>query len=148
VIAATHRDVAPEATGGLCAELCAGLGGRMLWVPPLRERREDILELARGVLDQHGGGRVALSCRAAEALLRYDWPFNVRELEAALEAAAVRAVDGVIHCWHLPPAIGTAASVAPSSVGALVRSALGTAPTAGAAPPPSDASADQDAGRR
>jgi transcriptional regulator of acetoin/glycerol metabolism len=106
VIAATHRDLAGDvARGTFRADLYARLAGWVVQLPPLRERRDDILELARGVLERRSK-RLALSCRAAEALLLHDWPFNVRELEHALEAAAVRAEDGVIRCQHLPPAIG------------------------------------------
>jgi transcriptional regulator of acetoin/glycerol metabolism len=122
VIAASHRDLGPEATGGLSAELSARLAGRVLRVPPLRDRREDILDLARGVLDQHRGGRLALSCRAAEALLLHDWPLNVGELERVLESAAVRAVDGVIRGWHLPSEIATAGSET-ASTGSMLHSA-------------------------
>jgi DNA-binding NtrC family response regulator len=148
VIAATRRDLAPEATGGLRVELYDRLAGRVLRVPPLRDRRDDILDLARGVLDQHRGGRVVLSCRAAEALLLYDWPLNAHELERVVESAAVRAVDDVIRCWHLPPAISVAAATAPSSIGSLLRSALRAGPKAAEAPVPSDAAGDPTADRR
>jgi transcriptional regulator of acetoin/glycerol metabolism len=106
VIAATHRDLASDVASGVFrADLYARLAGWMLRVPALRDRRDDILALARGILDQHRGGRLALSCNAAEALLLHDWPRNLRELEHALESAVVRAGDGVIRCPHLPPAI-------------------------------------------
>jgi transcriptional regulator of acetoin/glycerol metabolism len=79
----------------------------VLRVPPLRERRDDILGLAYAVLDRWHGGRLGLSARAAEALLLHDWPFNIRELEHAIETAAVRTEgDALIRCRYLPPAIG------------------------------------------
>jgi len=107
VIAATHRDLSGQVdAGGFRADLYARLAGWVLRIPPLRERRDDILELAHGALDEHRGGKLALSCRAAEALLLHDWPFNVRELEYAIASAALRAEDGVIRCQHLPPEIG------------------------------------------
>jgi DNA-binding NtrC family response regulator len=106
VIAATHRDLSGQVdAGGFRADLYARLAGWVLRIPPLRERRDDILELAHGALDEHRGGKLALSCRAAEALLLHDWPFNVRELENAIASAAVRAEDGAIRCQHLPPEI-------------------------------------------
>jgi DNA-binding NtrC family response regulator len=106
VIGATHRDLAGDiAAGGFRADLYARLAGWVLRVPPLRERRDDILELARGMLERHRGGRVALSSRAAEALVLHSWPFNVRELEHALASAILHADDGVIRCQHLPAAI-------------------------------------------
>ncbi len=108
VIAATHRDLAEDvATGGFRADLYSRLAGWVLRVPPLRERREDILDLAHAVLERWRGGKLALSARAAEKLLLHDWPFNVRELEHAIETAAVRAEgDAVIRCRYLPPGIG------------------------------------------
>jgi transcriptional regulator with GAF, ATPase, and Fis domain len=107
VIAATHRDLAGEvARGAFRADLYARLIGCVLRLPPLRERRDDVLELARAVLARIRGGRLQLSCRAAEALLLHDWPFNVRELEHAIESAAARTHDGVIRCQHLPAVIG------------------------------------------
>jgi DNA-binding NtrC family response regulator len=112
VIAATHRDLAIQVdAGGFRADLYARLAGWVLRIPPLRERRDDILELAQGALAQLRGGKLAtpavpkLSCRAAEALLLHDWPFNVRELEHAMASSAARAEDGIIRCQHLPPEI-------------------------------------------
>jgi DNA-binding NtrC family response regulator len=108
VIAATHHDLADDvASGGFRPDLYARLSRWVLRVPPLRERREDILGLAHDVLDRWRGGKLSLSPRAAEALLLHDWPFNVRELEHAIETAAVRAEgDAVIRCRYLPPTIG------------------------------------------
>jgi sigma-54 dependent transcriptional regulator, acetoin dehydrogenase operon transcriptional activator AcoR len=92
VIAATHRDLENDvASGAFHAGLYERLAGWVLRVPPLRERREDILDLAYAVLDRWRGGKLSLSDRAAEALLLYDWPFNVRELEHAIQNAAVHA---------------------------------------------------------
>jgi transcriptional regulator of acetoin/glycerol metabolism len=105
VIAATHRDLTGAvAAGTFRADLYARLAAWVIDVPPLRARRDDILDLARGVLDRRPG-RPKLSSRAAEALLLHDWPFNVRELEHAVDAAAVRATDGAIRCQYLPPPI-------------------------------------------
>jgi DNA-binding NtrC family response regulator len=111
VIATTHRDLVRDvANGGFPAELYSKLAGRVLRVPPLRERREDILGLTQAVLDRWHGGKLTLSDRAAEVLLLHDWPFNVRELEHAIETAAVRAEgDAVIRCRYLPPSIGVRA---------------------------------------
>jgi arginine utilization regulatory protein len=75
----------------------------VLVVPPLRERREDVLRLAQSFLEQ-GGARAGLSVRTAEALLLHDWPYNVRELEQVVAAALVKAEGGdVIRRTHLPP---------------------------------------------
>ncbi len=69
-------------------------------MPPLRERREDVLGLANAFLKT-----AQLSPTAAEALLLHDWPFNVRELENLMVNAALRATEGVIRAEHLPPAL-------------------------------------------
>ncbi|HEX2687578.1 MAG TPA: sigma 54-interacting transcriptional regulator [Kofleriaceae bacterium] len=104
VIATTHRDLVKDvASGGFQAELYEKLAGRVMRVPPLRERREDILGLAQAVLDRWQGGKFLLSDRAAEKLLLHDWPFNVRELEHAIETAVVRAEgNSVIGSRNLP----------------------------------------------
>jgi len=74
-------------------------------VPPLRERRDDILAIASVFLRRHGG--LAVSTDAAEALLVHDWPGNVRELERTIAAAAVRAqaARSDVELVHLPPEI-------------------------------------------
>jgi transcriptional regulator with GAF, ATPase, and Fis domain len=60
--------------------------GIEIHVPPLRERREDILELASHFLERHAQDRrLAISRAAGDALLTYDWPGNVRELERMME---------------------------------------------------------------
>src|SRR5262249_40225855 len=59
VIAATHRDLAEDvAPGGFRADLYSRLAGWVLRVPPLRERREDILDLAHAVLERWRGGKL------------------------------------------------------------------------------------------
>jgi len=95
-------------------------------VPPLRERREDILLLAEPWLAA-GGRRLRLTAHAAEALLLHDWPYNVRELEQVIAVAAVRAGSGgVVRLEHLPPAIAAPlarrapASTPPAPLAALV----------------------------
>ncbi len=63
-----------------------------LYIPPLRERQEDILWLAAGFLDQRaarGEARRTLTPEAERALTRYPWPGNVRELQHCLERASV-----------------------------------------------------------
>ncbi|MFU8807311.1 MAG: helix-turn-helix domain-containing protein, partial [Bradymonadaceae bacterium] len=87
----------------------------------LRERRDDILELARILLDaaaeRMGRPIVGLSPGAADALLLYSWPGNVRELENAVEYAAVVCDTARVQLEDLPM---------------TVRSALNGADTAGA----------------
>jgi DNA-binding NtrC family response regulator len=106
VVAATHRDVSPD--GGFRADLLARLAGWTLRLPPLRDRREDILGLAAAFAARESRPP-SLATSAAEALLLHDWPRNVRELEMVIAAASVRAgPDRVIQCAHLPESIGAA----------------------------------------
>jgi two-component system, NtrC family, response regulator HydG len=76
----------------------------------LRERREDILPLARqflaGAAKRFGKKAPALAPKAANLLLRYAWPGNVRELENALERAVVLARDDRIGADDLPTEVG------------------------------------------
>src|SRR5207248_1631992 len=78
IVAATHRDLAADvASGAFRSDLYARLSVFTIRVPPLRERREDILRLAARFFDD-AGGALPLSARAAEALVSFAWPFNVR----------------------------------------------------------------------
>jgi transcriptional regulator with PAS, ATPase and Fis domain len=78
-------------------------------VPPLRQRREDILPLARALLEQasHRLKRqiIGFSPAVADQLLRHTWPGNVRELENALERAVALAPGSRIELSDLPPQV-------------------------------------------
>jgi PAS domain S-box-containing protein len=94
VIAATNRDLrALVREGRFRSDLYFRLHVMPLWVPPLRERSGDIVELCEfflGELEQRWGRRLGhLSERARERLARYPWPGNVRELSNVLERAAI-----------------------------------------------------------
>jgi Nif-specific regulatory protein len=83
-----------------------------IYLPPLRERRTDILLLADHFLEKYGrqNGRSIkrISTPAIDMLMSYHWPGNVRELENAIERAALVADGNVIHSYHLPPTLQTA----------------------------------------
>jgi Nif-specific regulatory protein len=86
VLAATNRDLSGEiAHGRFRADLYWRLAVFPIRVPPLRERRDDVLALARHFLAQHGAREGRPGCRlsraAEELLLAHPWPGNVRELE-------------------------------------------------------------------
>ena len=104
VVAATNRDLASaERDGTFRSDLLSRLSGWTLRIPPLRERREDILPLARRVLRGRPGAP-DLSTTAAEALLIHAFPHNVRELEHELGAALARwPGHGPIGVEHLSP---------------------------------------------
>jgi len=106
VLAATNRDLAAEVQAGrFRQDLYYRLRVVELHVPPLRERRDDVLPLARALLARHaarlGGKAKDLAPAAAEQLLRHRWPGNVRELENALERAFVLS-EGRIELDDLP----------------------------------------------
>jgi len=110
VVAATNRDLAHQvASGAFRTDLYYRLKVIELHVPPLRERRDDILPLAR-VLFADAAVRMkrkisALAPRAADQLLRYDWPGNVRELENAMERAVALARGTRVELEDLPEEI-------------------------------------------
>jgi DNA-binding NtrC family response regulator len=92
VLAATNRDLGGDVESGrFRTDLYYRLRVVELRIPPLRERRDDILPLARLFLGRAGETMKrkasGLSPRAADQLTRYDWPGNVRELENAMERA-------------------------------------------------------------
>ncbi|MFK7988611.1 MAG: sigma 54-interacting transcriptional regulator [Sandaracinaceae bacterium] len=101
VLAATNRTLRDEVTAGRFREdLYYRLAVVELRVPALRERREDIPELARALLEriaEEGGRPTRLTASAARALADHPWPGNVRQLENALRATAVFAESGRIN---------------------------------------------------
>ena len=107
VVAATNRDLAHGVAGGAFRQdLYYRLKVVELHVPPLRERRDDILPLAR-VLLADAALRMkreitGLSPGAADQLLRYEWPGNVRELENAMERAVALARGNRVELEDLP----------------------------------------------
>jgi DNA-binding NtrC family response regulator len=107
VLAATNRDLAHGVAGGAFRQdLYYRLKVVELHVPPLRERRDDVLPLARVLLADAAlrmkrkiGG---LAPAAADQLLRYEWPGNVRELENAMERAVALARGNRVDLEDLP----------------------------------------------
>jgi Nif-specific regulatory protein len=93
VIAATHRDLEAEVEAGKFREdLYYRLNVMPLTLPPLRERMEDIPDIARFLVEKvssQQGRTLALTDAALRVLMHHDWPGNVRELENCLERAAV-----------------------------------------------------------
>jgi Nif-specific regulatory protein len=78
-------------------------------LPPLRERRPDVLELANHFVEKHAARMHKeirrISTPAINMLLAYHWPGNVRELENCIERAVLLSNDGVIHGHNLPPTL-------------------------------------------
>jgi DNA-binding NtrC family response regulator len=110
VLAATNRDLAQRvADGGFRQDLYYRLKVVELHVPPLRDRRDDILPLARVLLADAAvrmGRKISvLAPRAVDQLLRYEWPGNVRELENAMERAVALAGSSRVDLGDLPEEI-------------------------------------------
>ncbi len=85
-----------------------------IYLPPLRDRKTDILLLADFFMikysRQYKKSVRRISTPAIDMLMRYHWPGNVRELENCIERAVVICKDQVIHSYHLPPTLQTAES--------------------------------------
>jgi two-component system, NtrC family, response regulator HydG len=107
IMAATNRSLsALVAKGQFRGDLYYRLNALELKVPPLRARREDIMDLAQGCLERHAGvGPCRLSAGALEALLTYEWPGNVRELERVIERAITLCEGEEIQLSDMPPAL-------------------------------------------
>jgi len=107
IVVATNRSLADLVERGLFRpDLFYRLCGIEIRVPPLRTRREDIVELAMYFLARHRAVRkLDLTPGAIEALKLYDWPGNVRELERFVEGAVALAHADRLDLDDLPPAI-------------------------------------------
>jgi len=110
VVAATNRDLEQDMEHGrFRADLYYRLNVFPIHVPPLRERRTDIILLADHFIEKynerHGRKIVRLSTPAIDLLMAYHWPGNVRELENAIERALLLADGDVIHARLLPPSL-------------------------------------------
>jgi len=109
IIAATNADLEKMVADGTFREdLYYRLNVIPIFLPPLRDRREDILPLTEHFLErfnrEHGKG-VAFSREALDLLLEYRWTGNVRELENLVERAVVMAKAAVVQAQDLPRAI-------------------------------------------
>ena len=115
MIAATNKDL-EKAMGdhAFREDLYYRLNVFSIFIPPLRERKPDLLLLADHFLDKaslaHGKHIKRISTPAIDMLMSYHWPGNVRELENAVERAVVVCDGQVVHAHHLPPTLQTAAS--------------------------------------
>ena len=83
-----------------------------VYLPPLRDRRDDIMLLAEFFLDRYSKKNSKtikrISTPAIDALMSYHWPGNVRELENTIERAVLMCEGEVIYAHHLPPTLQTA----------------------------------------
>ncbi len=123
LICATHRDLSHQVKAGkFRGDLLARINGFCVRLPPLRERKEDIMLLTEHFLAKHGNGTQFGITRAfAACVCHYNWPYNVRELETAIRRALVLVQSPELDVVHLPDTVrapwvsyGSKASVVPS----------------------------------
>jgi transcriptional regulator with PAS, ATPase and Fis domain len=107
IVVATNRSLVALCEKGLFrTDLYYRLSGVDVRVPPLRRRREDIMELAHYFLSRHSGRRrLSISSAASDALMTYEWPGNVRELERMIEGAIATCEARQIALDDLPIAL-------------------------------------------
>ena len=95
-------------------------------IPPLRDRKSDILLLADHFIERYASKNHTtirrISTPAIDLLTNYHWPGNVRELENCIERAVLLSVDEVIHSHHLPPSLQSAESTDTEPSGSLQES--------------------------
>ena len=113
LITATNKNLEEAiARGEFREDLYYRLNVFTIFLPPLRERKSDILLLAEHFLEkyekEHGKRIRRISTPAIDMLMSYHFPGNVRELENAIERAVLVCDSSVIHGHHLPPTLQTA----------------------------------------
>ena len=110
IIAATSRDLEKMVeTGEFRQDLYYRLNVFPVNMPPLRDRKSDVLLLAdhfaQKYAQENSKNIERISTGAIDMLVAYHWPGNVRELENCIERAVLLSNDGVIHGHHLPPSL-------------------------------------------
>jgi Nif-specific regulatory protein len=113
LLAATNKDMERAIAAGTFREdLYYRLNVFTIFVPPLRERKADLLLLVDHFLEkfsrEHHKSIKRISTPAIDMLMSYHWPGNVRELENTLERAVLMCDGQVVHGHHLPPSLQTA----------------------------------------
>ena len=126
IIVATHRDLEQRVKENLFREdLFYRINVMRVSLPPLRQRREDIPLLVDYFIEHfnHIKGKQipGLSQGAMTALMMYEWPGNIRELENAIEHAFVLCSDGLIGLHHLPERLQLSNNVQPVPDGMTLK---------------------------
>ncbi len=112
ILAATNRDLEQAvAEGGFRQDLYYRVNVFPIHLPPLRDRKDDVLLLADHFVEacarRMGKDVRRITTPAINMMVAYHWPGNVRELENCIERAVLLSSDGVIHGYHLPPTLQT-----------------------------------------
>jgi Nif-specific regulatory protein len=113
IIAATNKNLEQAVEeGAFRGDLYYRLNVFPIYMPPLRERKTDLLLLADYFLEKYAKENHKdirrLSTPTIDMLMQYHWPGNVRELENCIERAVLLCEEGVIHSYYLPPTLQTA----------------------------------------
>ena len=113
IVAATNKNLEEAVTAEeFRSDLYYRINVFPIYMPPLRERKTDILVLADHFLEKYARENaktiLRFSTPAIDMLMAYHWPGNVRELENCIERAVLLCEDKVIHGYHLPPTLQTA----------------------------------------
>ena len=106
VLSATHKDMAEEVRkGNFREDLYYRLLGLPITLPPLRERGNDTLVLAKYFIDEYAEendmGKLKLSSKAQNKLFKYPWPGNIRELKAVVELCCVMTGSDIVEDEHI-----------------------------------------------
>ena len=110
IVVATHKNLEEQIKEGLFREdLYYRINVFPIYMPPLRDRKDDIMLLADYFLEttaaENNKDISRISTPAIEMLTRYHWPGNIRELENCIERAVLLCNDDVIRSEHLPPSL-------------------------------------------
>jgi transcriptional regulator with GAF, ATPase, and Fis domain len=106
IVCATHRDLGKlQQEGRFRGDLFARLNEYSMLLPPLRERKEDIYMLCRAFLARHNRPDLGLSFPFMTGLLHYDFPYNVRELEAVIKRGIALTEGATLEVGNLPDVI-------------------------------------------
>jgi DNA-binding NtrC family response regulator len=139
IVSASNKDIEKlSGSGKFREDLYYRLCQIRIDLPALRERREDIPLLIDAFVRQEAGKALKISSRLLKAMLEYDWPGNIRELENVVKVAVALAEDGVIDARSIP------ANYAVSKYLAAMKSGKSEAPPAVHAPSPPAAAVKMD----
>jgi Nif-specific regulatory protein len=110
IIVATNKNLEQQIKEGIFREdLYYRVNVFPIYLPPLRERKDDIMQLADHFLEKYAAENKKninrISTPAIEMLTSYHWPGNIRELENCIERAVLLCDDEVIRSEHLPPSL-------------------------------------------
>jgi len=126
IIVATNRNLEQAvADGTFRNDLYYRINVFPIFLPPLRDRKDDILLLSNYFVELYSKKMNKnvrrISTTAINMMVAYHWPGNVRELENCIERAVLLSTDGVIHGHHLPPTLQTSDTTATAGTGSLAE---------------------------